>query len=82
MKSYVNGVTHVMTEEERAEYQAAVEPSALDIIDELKRKLADTDYKTLKYVEGALSDEEFIAACAERAEWRSSINELEENEEL
>ena len=82
MNSFVNGAMHIMTEEEREEFLRATAPSPIDVIDELKQKLADTDYKTLKYVEGALSDEEFLAACAERALWRSSINELEENNGL
>lgn len=47
-------------------------------IRELKQKLFDTDYKALKYSEGWLTDEEYAEAKAQREEWRSAINQLEE----
>lgn len=47
-------------------------------IRELKQKLFDTDYKALKYSEGWLTDEEYAEAKAQREEWRSAINKLEE----
>ena len=47
-------------------------------IRELKRKLSDTDYKALKYSEGWLTDEEYAEVKAQREEWRSAINQLEE----
>lgn len=47
-------------------------------ISELKQFLADTDYKTIKYVEGEISDEEYEPVLAERKAWRKEINELEE----
>lgn len=46
-------------------------------INELKRKLSDTDYKAIKYSEGWLTDEEYAEAKAQREEWRKRINELE-----
>ena len=48
-------------------------------INELKRKLTDSDYKVMKYVEGQLSEEEFTSIKAERQAWRNKINELEES---
>ena len=47
-------------------------------IRELKRKLSDTDYKAIKYSEGWLTDEEYAEVKAQREEWRSAINQLEE----
>ena len=44
----------------------------------LKQKLADSDYKVLKYLEGELSQEEYDEIVAARKEWRRKINELEE----
>ena len=52
-------------------------PEPLGLIEELKAKLAETDYKTLKYVEGELTEEEFLAEKLERALWRAEINRLE-----
>lgn len=46
-------------------------------IDELKAKLYATDYKAIKYAEGALTAEEYAPTKAERQSWRDRINELE-----
>jgi hypothetical protein len=46
-------------------------------ISELKILLATTDYKTQKYIEGQLSDEEWAIAKAERQAWRDEIRDLE-----
>lgn len=46
-------------------------------INELKKKLFDTDYKAIKYSEGWLTDEEYAEVKAQREEWRKRINELE-----
>lgn len=46
-------------------------------IDELKRKLSDTDYKAIKYAEGFLTEEEYKETKAQRQMWRDRINELE-----
>lgn len=47
-------------------------------IRELKQKLFDTDYKAIKYSEGLLTDSEYAATKAQREEWRSAINKLED----
>lgn len=44
---------------------------------ELKDQLSATDYKCLKYVDGALSDNEYAEVRAYRASLREQINELE-----
>lgn len=46
-------------------------------IAELKQKLADTDYKALKYADGALSSEEYEPIREQRQKWRDKINEIE-----
>lgn len=47
-------------------------------IDELKKKLQETDYKCLKYVDGALSEEEYEEVKELRQSYRDEINKLEE----
>ena len=44
---------------------------------ELKRNLADTDYRAIKYAEGQYTEEEYAPYKAQRQEWRDEINELE-----
>lgn len=46
-------------------------------INELKEQLLQTDYKTLKYIEGYYTEEEFNAIKNTRKELRNKINELE-----
>ena len=49
-------------------------------IDELKSKLAATDYKAMKYAEGFFTEEEYAAIKAQRQAWRDEINQLEGGE--
>lgn len=44
----------------------------------LKEQLATTDYKAIKYAEGALTAEEYAQTKQQRQEWRDRINALEE----
>lgn len=53
------------------------ELNAMEIA-QLKAELAATDYKCLKYVDGALTEAEYAEVRAQRAEIRRKINELEE----
>lgn len=46
-------------------------------IEALKLELKETDYYTLKYIEGALSEEVFKEKCAYRQGLRDRIGELE-----
>lgn len=48
-------------------------------IAELKRKLAETDYKAIKYAEGEISAEDYAEIKAQRKAWRDEINSLEKN---
>lgn len=43
----------------------------------LKNLLKQTDYKTLKWVDGALTEEEYAEVKAYRQELRNKINQLE-----
>ncbi len=47
-------------------------------INAYKQLLCQTDYKTLKYVDGALGEEEYSEIKSKRAAYRSNINRLEE----
>lgn len=49
----------------------------LEIAD-LKHKLTATDYIAAKIAEGAATREEYAEKLAERAAWRTRINELEQ----
>ena len=44
---------------------------------ELRKKLADTDYKALKYAEGELSATEYAPVLEARREWRAEINAIQ-----
>ena len=70
--------------EDKGEYYEVVEippPTQAELnaveIERLKGELASTDYKCLKYVDGALTDEEYAEVKAYRAELRARINKLE-----
>lgn len=51
--------------------------STIKEIATLKEKLTATDYISAKLAEGAATREEYADKLAERAAWRSRINELE-----
>ena len=42
-----------------------------------KNKLSESDYKAMKYAEGALSEEEWLPIKAQRAEYRQTVNDNE-----
>lgn len=44
---------------------------------ELKKLLADSDYKAIKFAEGLLSVEEYAETKAQRQAWREEINQLQ-----
>lgn len=63
------------------EVVAIIPPSQEEInaeeIKRLKAELAATDYKCLKFVDGALTEEEYADVRTYRASLRQQINELE-----
>ena len=74
----VNGKPMLRTAEEKAPELECI--AAAQEIAELKAKLAATDYIAAKIAEGAATREEYAEELAERASWRSRINELENAE--
>jgi hypothetical protein len=46
-------------------------------INELKRKLRDTDYTAIKYAEGLISEEDYAPIKVERESYRVQIRECE-----
>lgn len=46
-------------------------------ISELKKLLAESDYKAIKYAEGLISESEYTITKAQRQAWRDEINTLE-----
>lgn len=71
----VGGVPVLRSDEEKAPERARI--AAQSEISRLKRNLADTDYISAKIAEGAATKEEYADKLAERAAWRTRINELE-----
>lgn len=71
----VGGVPVLRSDEEKAPERARIAAQAE--ISRLKRNLADTDYISAKIAEGAATREEYADKLAERAAWRTRINELE-----
>ena len=53
------------------------EDSALKEINELKQKLAETDYCVIKIAEEVAEPSEYSDVLAQRKTWRARINELE-----
>ena len=66
-----------MTETETREISEGAELTAIQLINHLKMKLSETDYKAIKYAEGLISDEDYATVKAERQDWRNKINALE-----
>lgn len=67
-----DGIFSVFLEYEKEEYK---EKKAVILSNQ--KKLNDTDYMAIKYAEGALTDEEYEAAKAQRKAWRKEINDME-----
>ena len=79
---YISQVINGQFVENLTEYQnylatRKIEENIKNEINQLKSQLQLTDYLTMKYMEGQLSEEEWDAAKIKRQEWRDRINELE-----
>lgn len=72
---YVGGE---IVKDEKTRESLSGKAAAYDRMIALKGMLADTDYKTMKYIEGKLTEEEYEAAKAERQLWRDEINEIQQ----
>lgn len=66
-----------MTEEEEEEVSRMSSLDNSARIDELKQKLAETDYIACKIAEGSATVEEYAEQIKQRQLWRKQINELE-----
>lgn len=66
-----------MTEEEEEEVSRMSLTDNSARIDELKQKLAETDYIACKIAEGSATVEEYAEQIKQRQLWREQINELE-----
>lgn len=66
-----------MTEEEEEEILRMSSTDNLARINELKQKLAETDYIACKIAEGSATVEEYAEQIKQRQLWREQINELE-----
>ena len=47
-------------------------------MEQCRLELSGSDYKTMKFIEGELTQEEYDESCRERSEWRRRINEIQE----
>lgn len=70
-----DGKPELRTAEEKAPELERI--AAAQEISELKSKLAATDYIAAKIAEGAATREEYAEQIAQRADWRTRVNELE-----
>ena len=75
MRIYDNGVYRDITEEELRHTETSDAPKIQ--IENLKKNLADTDYKAIKFAEGLIREEDYAPTKKQRQEWRNQINLLE-----
>ena len=68
---WVKELCPMKTEEDLLKDQYRIE------ITQLKKLLADTDYKAIKYAEGQISEEDYAPIRLQRQSYRDHINELE-----
>ena len=68
------------TAEEIARFEEMKKPKPKARISELKRLLAESDYKAIKYAEGFIPEDEYAPIKAQRQAWRDEINLLEGEE--
>lgn len=83
-KRVVKNIDFAATEDEAAvpqsseeERRAVAEAQRAERIEALKERLAESDYKAIKYAEGWLTEDEYAVTRAQRQALRDKINELE-----
>lgn len=69
------GITKKFLGNKIVDYEKPIDHS-FEII-KLKTRLAETDYKAIKYAEGLISAEEYEPIKAQRQSWRDEINNLQ-----
>ena len=82
MKEETGEVSYVLKEreatpEEIARFEEMKTPKPAARIASLKRLLAESDYKAIKYAEGFIPEDEYAPIKAQRQAWRDEINSLE-----
>lgn len=81
MKTCINGKFFEMTEEEINQQEESCRKALPQVkryeLADLKKKLANSDYKAIKYSEGYFTEEEYAPIKAERQAIRDAINALE-----
>ena len=76
MVNWVNGKL-IEVPDKIAELEAMAAKTNPELeINELKQKLADTDYAVIKIAEGSATVDEYADLITQRREWRKRINEL------
>ena len=76
MRIFENGKYRDMTPEDEEYLKSKPDETAFQIT-ELKKRLAESDYKAIKYAEGWYTEEEYAPIRAERGALRERIRELE-----
>lgn len=76
-QSDVNGWTYIKEQCPMKSDKDIQKEEYIAEIQALKKQLADTDYRAIKYAEGVLTDEDYQATGIQRQAWRRRINELE-----
>lgn len=85
MKAYCNGVEIEEKDYDKYVYVKHIATDKVEVrlknnqekIYDLKQKLAESDYKAIKYAEGEIEPADYAPIRAARQEWRRQINELE-----
>lgn len=77
MKAYINGQYINVDVAERVPSAEELQKQKLTEIEQIKKQLTKLDYKTIKRMQGKLSDEEWEETCKICDELRNRINELE-----
>lgn len=74
LTAHKENIAAIKAEDEKRKRKTAIREQ----IKVLKYNLEHTDYKQAKWLDGALSEEDYAPIRVQRQEWRNKINELEE----
>lgn len=73
VKDVVNGSGYVV----KPPYKPTLEETKEEKLTALQKLLTDTDYKAIKYAEGALTEDEYMPIRLSRQQWREAYNAIE-----
>ena len=77
--SDINGWTYLKSQCPHKTQAMIDRDNAIQEINQLKKQLADSDYKAIKYAEGEINPEDYLPIKNQRAEWRAKINQLQQD---